>query len=346
MKIPCFFVYTVTAAILISCLPTSACDSGTVRDAAFQNKRDVHRLCVFSHAGDASADAAFQRLEAWRKESADFNVTLERVNADDAAVDWTTYGIPSAPPQLPVTALIAEFPPGRAFVIDHWEPAPEAEALQALQDSPARQQIKDGLINAWAVILYAPGSARQTIDPMIESVSRKWAETQSPGLAVVRFDPADPHERVLRGFTGAKPSEDWLGVIYGRGRLLAPPMRGPEISEAGLNGLLEGLAAKCTCLQDSLKLGLDIPMAWPADLTSKVLGTTAPQGYTEISLDASPEKEEPAAALAAEIPDESAHVLVTALVPLAVAGLVVGVVIAVMLFRRNHRGPMPSEGGR
>ena len=69
--------------------------------------------------------------------------TIERVAADDPAVDWRAYGVPSVPPELPVVALIGEFAPTRqTFVIDHWAPAPSDQELAVLRSSPAREALK------------------------------------------------------------------------------------------------------------------------------------------------------------------------------------------------------------
>ena len=148
----------VAALILVfAAVAAWACED-SVRDAAFRNKRDMHRLCVIANRGDAQADRILGTLTSWLDNQAkELNVKLERVVADDPAVSWKDYGIPSAPQQLPVVALIGEVrSQRRSFVIDHWEPSPTPDDLAAVLNSPARQAIKERVGGLWAVVLYSP----------------------------------------------------------------------------------------------------------------------------------------------------------------------------------------------
>jgi len=150
-------------ALSTVCAAAHACNTGSVRDAALSAKRDVHRLCLFANKDDKSADEQYSRLEKWFESTGgNLNLVLERINADDPATNWRTYGIPSAPPSLPATALIGMFPsPKRIFIINHWEPAPTDEDLARLQTSPARDAIKATVVDKWAALLYSPGRDRE-----------------------------------------------------------------------------------------------------------------------------------------------------------------------------------------
>ncbi|HNR32826.1 MAG TPA: hypothetical protein PKI11_18185 [Candidatus Hydrogenedentes bacterium] len=261
-----------------------ACDSGTVRDAAFSRQRDVHRLCVFAAHGDPDGDAIAERLDTWLTARGDaHNLRIERVFPDDPEVTWSDYGIPSRPPRLPATALIGEsVPSGNPFVIGGWEPAPED--FDGLLDSPARETIKAALATHWAVLLHAPELSNQSdtsdtseSEAIIGAACATWAEKQPPGLAVVRLQRDDPRERIVCALARIPPQgPDWLGVVFGKGTLLAPPLTGDDISEDSLNRLLETLATPCTCLHQSVRFGLDLPMLWDDTITERALAMSTP----------------------------------------------------------------------
>jgi hypothetical protein len=245
-----------------------------------------------------------------------------------------------------VVALIGEFPsPRRAFVVDHWEPGPSDADLSVLKSSPAREALKAALANRWAAILYAPGAgqAPAAVEAAFQAIEKKWAQDQPPGVSVVRFDRADPQERLLCTFAGIEPSgSDWAGVVFGRGKLMAPPLQDGEITEGNLTQLLQRLAVLCTCLQQSITLGLDIPMTWEPALDAKVPMGVPSQGYVEMALD-KPAAPIGMASLMDDIPQEDRHVVATAVVPLACAGGVAGVAIALVIWRARRRNPKLLE---
>ena len=139
------------ACLVAAGLSAHACDSGTVRDAAFKAKRDIHLLCVIANAGDPAAEQTYERLDTWLQGGAhDLNIRLERVNADDDSVRWPDLGIPTVPPNLPVVTLAGRLQ-RRSFVIDHWEPAPSDEDLALLRTSPARERITKAILDYFGV---------------------------------------------------------------------------------------------------------------------------------------------------------------------------------------------------
>lgn len=334
---PVYGVMLVTlAAVCGGCLGAQACDSGTVRDAAIHAKRDMHRLCVVRRQNDSESDAAVTRLKQWMDQnSPGFNATVDVLAAEDAGVIWSDYGMPSAPPSLPVTVLVGRFAAlRRTFVIDHWEPSPTEEDLAILRTSPARESLKKALTEYWAVILYSP-AAQQPGDyqPLFEKLRVRWAKEQSPGITIVSFDRADPKERILRSFTGVtSESPDWAGIVFGRGKLLAPPMSGDEISEEEMNQRLTALAVPCTCLQESTTIGLDIPIVWEPEYDQKFEAwlNKAP-GYTEITFEKQAEE------LAEEVPDASRQTMTGIIIVLA---LLIGTSIAAagLILWRARRG--------
>jgi hypothetical protein len=301
--------------------PVWACIEGSVRDAAFQNDRDSHRLCVIANAEDPLAAQIHTRLEMWLDRLGNrLNIRLERINADDPSLLWPSLGIPSAPPNMPVVALVGLSPATRyPFVIDHWEPEPSNEDLAILETSPAREAIQHNVGNSWALLLYsaATGSDGRSLKATLAAVVKKWNEKQLLELRCVSFDRTDSRERLLCAFTGIAPAgPDWVGVVFGRGKLMAPPLVGAEINETNLTKLVEGLAVPCTCLQDPTSLGLDIPMLWNSSLDSTVVSIGSALEYDEVPL------EERLAALQSDIKDESSSTLYLALIPLLALAVV------------------------
>jgi hypothetical protein len=261
----------VFAAAVVSVTATPyarACADKNVRDSAYSERRDVHRLCVIGRdEDDAKATAITERLAAWLAGPAKgLNVELERVDANDPEIDWAgRYGIPSAPPKLPVTMLVGTRRIGqRRFYIDHWEPEPSEADLAVLLSSPGREAIRREVGRRTAVLVHIPadrdGTAR--VDALYERLNAKWRERERLDLAFVRIDRDDPRERTLLSFVGARPGgPDWLGVVFGRGKFMAP-LTGGEIDEAGVDGQLYVLVAECTCLRTASGVGVDMPMVW------------------------------------------------------------------------------------
>lgn len=335
-------------AVVLLSPPAFACDSGTVRDAALRAEREPYRLCVFVETGDEAAADEIARIKARLDvPKAELNLEVVPVNVDEPDVDWESYGIPSAPPETPVTALVGEGGfPRQAFVLDHWQPYPTDAELDALKTSPAREKIKDGIVSHWAVVLYSPGDPSLGADgarpdEVFEAVEKEWAEKQSPGVVTVRFDRSDPAERMLRTFTGAEPGGPaWAGIVFGRGKALAPPLRGSAITPENLGRLLDRLAAQCTCLQESTVLGLDIPMTWDARLDEVVAALEPAGGYYETVLDpvgqVSPQPA-PAPRPAQPQPETGGHVMYLALIA-AVAVAFVAAAGTLVVYRARREG--------
>ncbi len=102
--------------------PAKACENQFVRDVAFQEDRDIHRLSVILRKGDAAGNAIRERLQQWLSPlTPDLNLELHTLYLEDPAVVWNDYGLPSAPPSAPVVVLSGYRSFERsAFYIDHW----------------------------------------------------------------------------------------------------------------------------------------------------------------------------------------------------------------------------------
>ena len=274
LRTPVCLLCTAFAWLAASAFP---CDT-TIREEAFSRDRDVHRLAFMSGPRETSDQAAFAEMEKWlTNEGASFNAKLEWVNAGDPQTPWEkSYGIPSAPPSLPVAVLIGadKTESARSFVIDHWEPGPNADDLAAMLDSPVRKAIRRDLGGHWAVLLFSPGTGPDSASGLsvAESLAKKWSESHPPGVSIVTLDREDPAERLLINFAGIAPDgPDWLGIVFGRGKLMAPPLQGEEIGEGNLDGMITQVMEACTCMRPPDRMGVDIPMTWEPDLELTIL---------------------------------------------------------------------------
>jgi len=332
--------------VLIAAVPPKAraCEDLTVRDAAFLYPRDVHRLCVIASADDPAAHKTYQRLEAWLLgEGKDLNVELVRVQADRAGVEWKEYGIPSAPPSLPVVVLAGRRTAERRFFfIHHWDPAPSAEDLERLKKSPVRQALRRELGRRLAVLLYVPRTGQDAHAPddsdtarqpgasdLLQIVIDTWSAKESHGLALARVDRSDIREQVLLSFIGVgSTGPDWVAVVFGRGKFM-PPLVGDQVTEAGLNEQLETLVGGCTCLRSPVTLGVDLPMQWDEALDQAVVPVGPGLGIRTLRPEAS-------LVAASDTAGSGRQILGATLATSAVLLVLVGVAAAAMVWRKRR----------
>ncbi len=254
-------------SLLASLTPCTAraCEDATVRDAAFLEKeRDRHFLCTVGEAGGERGKRIHEALERWRDASAPtLNVETVFLAIDDAEIGWTTYGLPSAPPTSPAVFLSGRHTQeNRVFFVDFWDPEPNEVDLANLLTSPVREAIQRDIRDRFAVVLYAPGADDGSAKSMLESVVTGWKERGPLELSLQTLDRAKPEERLLVSFLGLKEDgPDWIGVLFGRGKLMTP-LKGDAISEGELLAQLELLTTPCTCLRSPGEFGVDIPMTW------------------------------------------------------------------------------------
>ena len=142
-----------------------------------------------------------------------------------------------------------------------------------MKTSPAREAIQRESVRRIAVLLYIPGSDSKagSARDVLDSVVQTWSQRDSLDICIVQVSRTDVRERLLLSFTGVEKSEkDWVGVIFGRGKLMAP-LEGEEITEVRLNEKIESLLGECTCLISASNLGVDIPVVWDQSLDDSVL---------------------------------------------------------------------------
>lgn len=329
--------------LLLAALPCLACDTGTVRDAAFHAKRDNYRLVVAGDAGDAALDEKFRALEAWfAAQGPGLNVKVEREDAADTARLAAEFGIDAVPEEFPATYLCCWHPVLRGPVVARrWPGVPAPEEAAFLRGSPALEKARELLPDHWGVVLFSRGDGADRF-PEVAGLERAWAANHAPGIGVVAVDRADPREALLVALAGPDAEgEDWAAVLYGKGKLMIPVLAGEDLTTGALDRLFQRLPVPCTCLQQALTPGLDLPLLWDAALDARYDPLAAPQGYAELRLDDGGSGDR-TAALVAEIPEPKAGLGLAVLVPLvAAAGLAVGAVLGTVAHARRAR----KEGG-
>jgi len=327
----------------------SACDDLTVRDAAFQEARDIHRLCVMARSGDPLGQDIFTELQHWLStDGHQLNVELMRADVDDPDVDWAEFGIPSAPPSAPAVVLAGHHAADeRTFFVDVWEPGPEPAELALMATSPAREAIRERVLRHVAVLLHVPGGgdAGHNTDKTLQNVVEAWSKNTPLGLSIVRVDRADPQERVLLSFIGVKPEGPaWVAVVFGPGKLMAP-LAGDEITETAIHDQIASLTAACTCLQTPSRLGVDLPMAWDESLNASLVALATPN-------DDSNDRAESISAGSGGVAPRDGTGVVTAtgwtvlaptLVVVAILGVASIVATIAVFWRKGRRTPAPLE---
>jgi len=328
----------VTLWLIAIAQPVLACDYLTMRDAGFDEPRDVHRLCVIGASDDDNARQIHTRLNQWlTTEVADLNLELRFLATDDETVVWKDYGIPSAPPETPVVVLAGYRSFQRqGFYIDHWQPAPSDDDLKTLATSPARNAIARQVGQHLAVLVHVAGNgtSAQSATPLLEQTVRQWATKKEwLDMTVVNVDRTDPRERLLLSFIGIEPTgPDWVSVIFGRGKFM-PAMEGDAITEANLNDRLETLIEECTCNRPPRSLGTDILLRWDTaldDATVRLKSKDAPNAPT-----ATAPASQPTAVLDNETSNMNDRLMARMLWTVAGLVAVVGIATVMLTWRRR-----------
>jgi hypothetical protein len=300
--------------------PVVACEY-LVRDFAFRTPRDIHNLVLFAHSDDEPSNEIEAKLKAWLEgDGAGLNIEFVRADVDDPEIDWAKYGVPSAPPAVPVVALIGRnYGSGERFLIRHWVPAPSDDDLALLAHSPLRTKLQQRLGKQLAVILYAPNSVEgdgSEVPPSIQEFVSKVAAKSKLAVSILKVDRSDPQEQCLLSFAGIPPEGPaWAGIVFGRGKLMSPPLVGEEITAERLQTLIGQLDEDCSCTKPLPALGVDLPLVWTETLDKHVVRLVEDEGEPDNLLapalpsfasGAGQTEEAPATAAAASASDQAA----------------------------------------
>jgi len=323
--------------VALTSIAALACEYLTVRDAAFQEPRDIHRLVLLTAAGDSGIEAMETEIQSWlREREGTLNLEFVKVDVDREGIDWSDFGIPGPPPSTPATVLVGTNQRTRErFFVRHWEPAPNKEDLEKVVSSPFRSSLVSPLLESVAVLVHVPGNQekREEVPEILNRIEKDWDEREKAGISVVTLDRENLQEELVLSFLGIPSTgSDWVGILFGRCKAMDPWMGG-DINESELNGQLETLVGECGCLQTAGALGVDLPMIWTEEMDSKRVPLRVPV------------EEDEATALAGIRESRVIGGPILMLVALLVAVLSIS---AGLLLARRHRtsSPLATPSGR
>jgi len=187
-------------------------------------------------------------------------------------------------------AAILVSPDGQSLLVPVTNPnQPFEETLRSALDdivsSPKRDEILQHIGTAYAVVLLFEGhhpnenaTARKAASGAIERVRVQMAavpeSVMQPPVLIVSDLESFPRERILLwslGLNSDKLSEPCVAVLYGRMRWIGPLMKGEEISESNLIGILSVIGANCECgLDISWTRGTMLPVRWNNEMRARV----------------------------------------------------------------------------
>ncbi len=248
-----------------------ACTVDTVREAAFFTVRDNYWMGMVFEEGDAESHIRYTALAAWIEEQGgDLNVQLEHVLPEDAMYLKMRYGVTEPLVEMPATFFSGRHPTeSRAVVLTQWTPAPDVSVLEGLHANTTLAQIARDTPEFWAALVYARGTGAPRRDA-VENVVAQWRTHHGPGVALHELDRHDPDNALLCAVADiAADGEDWVGVVFGRGRLLLPALQGDAITARKLDRLLSGLQDFSTCPLHTAAMGIDLPMRWDETYTER-----------------------------------------------------------------------------
>ena len=101
-------------------------------------------------------------------------------------------------------------------------------------------------------------------------------------MEFVKLDRHDERERTLVSFMGLPPDgPSMAGVVFGRGKLMSPPLVGPAISRKRINELVDQINQDCNCSKPLPSLGVDLPLVWNEDLAKTFVPVSDPSDKPE-----------------------------------------------------------------
>jgi hypothetical protein len=266
--------------IWLPVLPTHACRYN-VRDLGFVDGTNDFYTLYGVVRQDTPGETVGQFTQAAQAAFQDANVRFEVINVDrqkeHAALQYVAKWSLAAFP-----ALVLVSPDGHSLPV----PIPEAgssfaasltAALKEIVSSPKRTELIQQAVQAYGVVLLIEGAeaqanqqARRAINQAIAAITADMRNLPKPivrppvmvSLAPELYAP----EKLLLwslGLNTEPTNSPRAAVIYGKARWIGPLMRGPEISEANLTGILAVVGADCECGMDiAWTRGTRLPGQW------------------------------------------------------------------------------------
>lgn len=220
---------------------------------------------------------------------AESNIHFELIQIEKASQHPALKYLGAKPPELlPAGVLVS--PDGQRLPVPLLNPGQPAKqsiqtALQQLVSSPKRAEIAHHVQRAFGVILFLEGPqpaenqrVQRAIASAIEQIGGQMKLmpkliAQPPVMVVIKAA-SIAKEQVLLWSLGLETNQvpsPRAAIIYGRARWMGPLMKGDEITERNLTGILSIIGADCECgLDISWTQGTRLPIRWDPQQQSEV----------------------------------------------------------------------------
>ncbi len=157
--------------------------------------------------------------------------------------------------------------------------------LESTVSSETRNSLIDQLLTSYCVVLVIEGKNAESNRKALQEAQYAIREisgsldllpkvvSSPPSILVIPKDKTNDEKILLLslGLTEEEIIEPSAAVIYGRGRLMGPVLRGEQITNRKLFNLLTVVGADCECgLDNSWLLGRMIPLRWEASAQAEV----------------------------------------------------------------------------
>lgn len=220
------------------------------------------RLAVFVH-GDEQKDRLPDFQESAGRILGPSNVIWDVVDEVQSPASPDLRHRAQLGPRLPGGMMIAPHG-GEGWPIFLHFARPELDAkLTTLAASPVRAQILSATIETYGAVLLlrsenetANAAARALANGAIKVTEGALADLPKRialGPRLIECDPSLPEEQVIAwslGVNGKALAQPVLAVVYGRGRLAGPALRGDSLTEQKLRDQLALIGADCECIMD------------------------------------------------------------------------------------------------
>ncbi len=282
----------VVAICLWSCLQgqmVSACRYN-VRDVGFVDLGG-QRYHLYGYVGPQTpADIISSLKQISYTALLDSSIKVEIINTgqqkDHPAIEYVDLlQIQSLP------ALVLVSPSGEALAIDITQPGQPFKqglwsVLENIVSSPKRDEIVQQVSKTFGVVLLiegpepnenkrAAGIARGAIEKISGYMELMPKTIARPPVPVVIERETFSREKVLLwslGLDANKINEPYAAVLYGRGRLMGPVLKGEEITESRLINFLSVIGADCECGLDRRWMqGVMLPVRWDEQLQAQAV---------------------------------------------------------------------------
>jgi len=284
----------------------------SVRDVAFVDiNPDPYLLYCYTQS-DTPQDVKSILKQASYSALMESNVEFEML---EIAQEELEYGEKTAPMKyldfwnvesFPSAILVS--PQGQSLVLPFSngnKPFRESvwSAFESAVVSPKRLEILDSVVKSYCVVLLIhgrdAGNNRKAEKAILDSISeinktmnQMTESIEEPPRLITITQELLRQEKVLLWSLGLNENErpdPCLAVIYGRGRMIGPLLRGDEIKSKNLLSILSLIGASCECgLDRKWMLGIMLPLRWAAERQNKALKALGfdaenPMVKTEIS---------------------------------------------------------------